>query len=353
MDIIKRLFRVSWSAAMLASLSLVSSGCSSEEDEPTTSPTEPTPQIIVMYGPSGLGDQGYMDCILSGVQNFKRNHYSEVDMYQYSPSTMEEAERLLTDWLSLPQSNIPALFVVASSDYESLVTEALSAHSLTDNKRMLMFENDIQLDLPITIFRLSMYGASYLAGVTAAEYVKDLGDDVAIKDALILLAHPNDLTIAKSGAGFQAGFDSAGLDASAYTEYLADDWTGYISAQAAYQRMSKWSKSYAFVFPVAGGSNQGVYRYTREYPHSPLTAGMDVDQSGLSRNITGSVVKHIDKVVYDYMEKWLTTGELPESAVFGLESGYVDWLLSPNYTHFQSFVDATRQEAIRKEAAEL
>lgn len=342
-----------WFLSILGLIAILCVSCSSDNIDELDVPVGPTPQIIVMYGPSGLGDQGYMDCILSGVQNFKRNHYSEVDMYQYSPSTMEEAERLLTDWLSLPQSNIPALFVVASSDYESLVTEALSAHSLTDNKRMLMFENDIQLDLPITIFRLSMYGASYLAGVTAAEYVKDLGDDAAIKDALILLAHPNDLTIAKSGAGFQAGFDSAGLDANAYTEYLADDWTGYISAQTAYQRMSKWSKSYAFVFPVAGGSNHGVYRYTREYPYSPLTAGMDVDQSGLSRNITGSVIKHIDKVVYDYMENWLTTGELPESAVFGLESGYVDWLLSPNYSQYQPIVDAARQEAIRKEDAEL
>lgn len=353
MDIIKRLFKISRSAVMLASLSLVSSACSSDEDEPTPPPSEPTPQIIVMYGPSGLGDQGYMDCILTGVQNFKRTHYSEVDMYQYSPSSMDEAERLLDDWLSLPGSNIPALFVVASSDYESLVINALTEHPLTDNKRMLMFENDTRLDLPITIFRLSMYGASYLAGVTAAEYIRSLGEDGGAKDALILLAHPNDLTIAKSGIGFQAGFDSAGLDANAYTEYLADDWTGYVSAQLAYQKMSKWSKSYSFVFPVAGGSNQGIYRYTREYSDSPLTAGMDVDQSGLSRNITGSVIKHIDKIVYDYMETWLTTGELPESTVFGLESGYVDWMLSPNFSKYQPIVDAARQEAIRKEAGEL
>ena len=353
MDIIKRLFKISRSAVLLASLSLVSSACSSSEDEPTPPPSEPTPQIIVMYGPSGLGDQGYMDCILTGVQNFKRTHYSDVDMYQYSPSSMDEAERLLNDWLALPGSNIPALFVVASSDYESLVTKALTEHQLTDNKRMLMFENDTRLDLPITIFRLSMYGASYLAGVTAAEYIRSLGEDGRTKDALILLAHPNDLTIAKSGAGFLAGFDSAGLDANAYTEYLADDWTGYVSAQLAYQKMSKWSKSYSFVFPVAGGSNQGIYRYTREYSDSPLTAGMDVDQSGLSRNITGSVIKHIDKIVYDYMETWLTTGEPPESTVFGLESGYVDWMLSPNFSKYQPIVDAARQEAIRKEAGEL
>lgn len=342
-----------WFLWILGLITIFCTSCSSDNfDEPDV-PVDPTPQIIVMYGPSGLGDQGYMDCILTGVQKFKRTHYAEVDMYQYSPTTMEEAERLLSDWLSLPQSNIPALFVVASSDYEALVTEALSEHSLTDNKRMLMFENDTELDLPITIFQMSMYGASYLAGVTAAEYVRSLGEDAANKDALILLAHPNDVTIAKSGAGFQEGFNSVGLDAKAFTEYLAEDWTGYVSAQAAYQRMSTWSKNYAFVFPVAGGSNQGVYRYTREYPDSPLTAGMDVDQSGLSRNITGSVIKHIDNVVYDFMETWLSTGELPESTVFGLESGYVDWLLSPNYSQYQPIVDAARQEAIRKEAAEL
>lgn len=353
MDKVKRLFKYFWSAVLPATLSLVSSACSSENDEPIPAPQDPTPQIIVMYGPSGLGDQGYMDCILTGVQNFKRAHYLEADMYQYSPSTMEEAERLVNDWLSLPQSNVPALFVVASSDYEGLITDALSQHSITDNKRMLMFENDVTLDLPITIFQMSMYGASYLAGVTAAEYVKSLEEDAVRKDALILLAHPNDRTIARAGAGFQDGFDSAGLDAKAFTEYLAEDWTGYASAQIAYQRMSKWSKSYSFVFPVAGGSNQGIFRYTREYHDSPLTAGMDVDQSGLSRNITGSVIKHIDKVVYDFMEMWLKTGELPESTVFGLESGYVDWVLSPKYKQYQPIVDAARQEVIRKEVSEL
>ncbi|MDE7414026.1 MAG: BMP family ABC transporter substrate-binding protein [Muribaculaceae bacterium] len=334
-------------------LSLILPSCSADNFDERDVSIIPTPQIIVLYGPGGLGDQGYMDCILSGVQMFKRKHYSEVDMYQYSPSTMEEAARLVNDWLSLPQSNVPALFVVASSDYELLITESLSRHSLTNNKRMLMFENDTHLDLPVTIFQMSMYGASYLAGVTAAEYVRNLGEDTGTKNALILLAHPNDKTIAKSGVGFKAGFDSAAPDAVAYTEYLADDWTGYASAQTAYQRMSKWSKDYAFVFPVAGGSNQGIFRYTREYPDSPLTAGMDIDQSGLSRNIMGSVIKHIDKVVFDFMETWLSTGELPESTVFGLESGYVDWILSPRYSQYQSIVDKARQEAIRKEVSEL
>lgn len=335
-------------------LSVAVVSCSSDNNDEPEMPAGHTPQIIVLYAPGGLGDQGYNDCILVGIQNFKKAHHDEVEMYQYSPGSIEEAERLLSDWLSLPGSDIPALFIAGSNDYEELVTNALKARSMTPNKRLLLFESDNEERLPITTFRLSMYGASYLAGVTAATYLNELNAETGSKkDALILLAHQSDRTIAKAGDGFRDGFNDTGVDAEAFTEYLAEDWTGYISAQLAYQRMSDWAKSYDFVFPVAGGSNKGIYRYTREYADAPLTAGMDVDQSGLSRNITGSVIKHIDQVVYNYMETWLSTGELPESAVFGLESGYTDWLLSPYHSQYQSTVEATRAEAIRKEAAEL
>ena len=73
-------------------------------------------------------------------------------------------------------------------------------------------------------------------------------------------------------------------------EYLADDWTGYVSASLAYRKMSDWAVDYDFIFPVAGGSNAGIYRYSREFEVSPYLAGMDIDQSSLSNRITGSVI---------------------------------------------------------------
>lgn len=306
------------------------------------------PQIIVMYAPGGLGDQGYNDCILTGVQNFKKAYYGGVEMYQYSPGSMEQAERLVSDWLSLPGSDIPALFIVASNEYEQLLTGQLTEKSLTSNKRILFFESDNPTGLPVTTFRLSMYGASYLAGVTAGCCMENVG-----KDALVVLAHPGDKVIATADAGFRDGFTSVNSSAEVKTEYLADDWSGYISAPLAYQRMSIWTDSYGFIYPVAGGSNQGIYRYTRENEDAPLTAGMDIDQSGLSRNITGSILKRIDMVVYNYMESWLTTGELPESTTLGLESGYVDWVLSKNYSQYQTDVDAARTVAIKNEETKL
>lgn len=341
-----------WKFVLLSILLPGAVACSSDDDEQPAS-AAPTPQIIVLYSPGGLGDQGYNDCILMGVQRFKKAHPDDVEMYQYSPGGLEEAERLMTDWLSLKGSNIPALFVVCSAEYEDILSESLEENPLTANKRMLFFESDNDSNLPVTTFRLSMYGSSYLAGVTAAAYLSEQSSGDEQKNALILLAHPQDNTIAKAGDGFRDGFTASGTNAQAFTEYLADDWTGFVSAQPAYQRMSNWAKSYDFVFPVAGGSNQGIYRYTREHNDAPLTAGMDVDQSGLSRNIVGSVIKHIDQVIYNYLETWLATGELPESAVYGLESGYTDWQLSTYFQQYQSTVEAARAEAIRKENAGL
>lgn len=322
-------------------------GCSSGEDEIDAPPAQ-TPQIIVMYAPGGLGDQGYNDCILTGVQNFKKTYFGKVEIYQYSPGSLEQAERLVSDWLSLPGSDIPALFIVASNEYEQLLTSQLAEKSLTSNKRILFFESDNPARLPVTTFRMSMYGASYLAGVTAACCMENTG-----KDALVLLAHPADKVIATAEAGFRDGFTSVAPAVKVNTEYLADDLSGYISAPLAYQRMRMWAESYGFIYPVAGGSNQGIYRYTRENEESPFTAGMDIDQSGLSRKITGSMIKHIDMVVYNYMESWLKTGELPESATLGIESGYIDWMLSRSYSQYSTYVDAARDAAIKKEETEL
>lgn len=321
----------------------MASGCSGDESDLAASPR---PQIIVIYSVGGLGDQGYNDCILEGVQRFKKTYYSLTDIYQYSPGSIDEAERLLDDWLSLPESNVPALCVVAASDYEDLVAKKLSERSLTPNKRILMFESENSHNLPITTFSISMYGSSRLAGVTAAS--------METGNALVMLAYDGEHVITTAEEGFKDGFLSANPHGNVTVEYLADDWTGFISASEAYRRMAQWSEEYDFIFPVAGGSNSGVFRYTRENPNSPLTAGMDVNQWGLSRNITGSAVKRIDLVAEYYLTEWLTSGELPASGTYGLESGYADWILSPYFEdRCREAVEREREKAAKIEMEKI
>lgn len=320
---------------LLLLVMLLNSACS-EEDDPVADAMQP--QIIFLFSPGGLGDMSYNDCILEGVQRFKLEQ-PLTDIYIYSPESMEEAERIFSDWLVRPESNIPVLFVLATSDYEPIAEEYLKEHTLTANKSILLFESRKRYSDPnIHTFQVSMYGASYLAGATAARCCGD-------KKALVLLANDSDSPTGIARDGFIAGFQG-----DCDVEYLADDWTGYIQSFLTYQKMSDWSKQYGYIFPVAGGSNAGIYRYSRENEDSPFLAGMDIDQSCLSNKITGSVIKGIDRLIFEYLMEWSTTGTMPGAQLYGLESGYADWRLSPLYeTEYKGIMRQARQLAITKE----
>lgn len=298
-----------------------------------------TPQIVFLFSPGGLGDMSYNDCILEGVQKFKKAH-PEVDVFLSSPQDLETAERIFSDWMQRPGSQIPVVFVLASSDYEGLVDKYLPQYPLTSNKRILLFESLKKYDDPhVSTLQVSMYGASFLAGRVAAACNPE-------KRNLVLLGSSTDIPIQSAKDGFVDGLSADNYD----VEYLADDWSGFVMANVAYQRMSEWVQVYGFIFPVAGGSNSGIYRYTREISDAPFLAGMDVDQSALSTRITGSVVKLFDKVIDDYFTSWLQEGEFPDAMIYGLESGYVDWKLSPLYEErFNEIVNAARTEAVEKE----
>ncbi len=324
------------SSAAYVFLLFYATSCGEELNDAEATP--PEPQAVVVFSPGGLGDQSYNDCILQGVQQFKKEH-GDIGVYISSPGSLKEAERIFSDWLKRPESDIPELLVMASSDYEQLADSLLAIHKLTDNKRVLLFESRKSFaDSKIRTFQMSMYGASYLAGAMAAECA-------AGEKSLVVLANPTDGPIAVARDGFMAGNGGNGD-----VVYLADDWTGYIASTLAYQNMSQWAQEYGFIFPVAGGSNLGIYRYSREYQDTPCLAGMDVDQSGLSDKITGSVIKHIDRLVYGYLTEWANTQTMPESQLYGLESGYVDWELSSRYAgKNQDKMNGLWQQAIEKE----
>lgn len=324
-------------STIIAGLTLIFASCTKTEEPEYVE--EVTPQVIFLFSPGGLGDLSYCDCILSGVQKFKMNH-PEVDIFIYSPQSVEEAEKIFTDWLKRPGSDIPVVFALASSDYESLVDTHIGEYELADNKRILLFESlkDYRND-KISTFQVSMFGASFLAGACARELIGE-------ERSLILLGCVSDIPIQSAKDGFIAGLGNPNYD----IQYLADDWSGYVMANATYQNMAEWSRLYGYIFPVAGGSNTGLYRYTREYSESPYLAGMDVDQSYLSTKITGSVVKRFDIIINEYFTYWLQTGNLPQPAIYGLGSGYVDWQIAPLYQQLLGDVaDRHRPTAQQKE----
>ena len=224
---------------------LVTGALSSCNHTDELEPESPAPQIVFLFSPGGLGDMSYNDRILEGVQRFKMEN-GDIDIYIYSPESLQEAEKIFADWLERPQSSIPVLFVLGSSDYEPMAELYLAEHDLTPNKSILLFESRKQYkDENIHTFQISMFGASYLAGVCARKCSE--------MTPLVLLANNTDSPINIAKDGFIAGYGS-----DCDVEYLADDWTGYVSASLAYRKMSDWAVDYDFIFPVAGGSNAGI-----------------------------------------------------------------------------------------------
>ena len=299
-------------------------------------------QVNILYSPNGLGDMGYNDLILQGLQTVRKER-KELESYFYTPENMEEAELIFSDWLSADTNGKSSLFVLTTDDYEELAYKYLKdMEKLPEGKSVLLFESRNPNGLPISYFQISMYGASYLAGVSAAY--------CTLGQPLILLGNSNDASNWYAADGFRDGYISQ-TDAETVTvQALADDWSGYAKAAETYEMMDEWAKRYAFFYSVAGGSNAGVYRYLREYPRGIYTAGMDVDQSGLCTQIVGSLVKHIDLLIEDFIIQWLDTGTMPEQTMYGLESGYVDWVLAPSYKDaFQEIVKKERDTAIQKE----
>lgn len=325
-------------AYLLLSILFLFTACTDEESSINNFANN---EITVLFSPNGLGDMGYNDCILRGLQQVRKEQ-EHINSKLYSPTDIEEAKSIFSQWLSMETDEKPSLFVLACSDYENMATELLKDKELPENKSILLFESSNPSQLPIYHFQISMYGASYLAGITAAK--------ITAEPPLVILGNFKDEPTHYAANGFEDGYISQTNVKSVTTHTLANDWSGYAKASETYQLMNEWAQSYGFIYSVAGGSNSGIYRYLREYPTNIYTAGMDTDQSGLCSQIVGSMVKHIDILIETYINQWIKTGTMPQKTIYGLESGYVDWILSPQYKEtFQNFINAERDTAILKE----
>lgn len=298
--------------------------------------------VEVLFSPRGLGDEGYNDLILRGLQRFHRQN-PEVDFTFYSPASLEEGERIFRKWIaSETASRDSSLFVLASSVYEVIAANCLNEASTNRvSHNVLLFESENPQGLNLHTFQISTYGASFLAGATVARH---------IRKPLLVLAYDTDLPVRYAIDGFEHGYQAATKQTrSLPREYLAADWHGYDMSEEIYLRMFEWEKTYDFVYAVAGSSNRGIFRFQREHK-SLYGAGMDTDQSLLSNRIIGSLVKHIDRLIVDYLTTWKKGKEQEKKLIFGLESGYVDWQVAPNYLEsFSSIKDKWRTQAIIKE----
>ena len=270
--------------------------------------------LTLITSASGLGDMGYNDQIMSGIMNFYEAN--EVSMNLVRPNKTEEAKQTLQKWQAETKDKGKSLLVLAGNEYETLVTTGNL--NLSKNQQILLFESKNK-NLPegINTFHINRYGASYLIGCMAKEH----------EAATIVAAMPEDPILEESIQGFTDGYQEHS-DNQVELVYLSDNEDGFAKADSAYRVASEIRN--AFIFPLAGGSNSGIYKYSRETDfYLSLIVGMDTDCSMYSDRIPFSMVVHIDKVIEQYLTDWLNDVPMEKSRTFGLESGMIDIAFSP------------------------
>ena len=303
--IIHRLIMLSFFLVLLA-------GCGKEEADFSQA------RVEVVLSPGGVGDQGYNDKILRGLQLAAAQYGFTLAFH--IPKEKRQAEDIYEAWRnSQPGEGCErSLFVFSGSEYEYLLDSLPLPQD--ERKDVLMFETDRQVEGVYT-FNVGCYAASYLAGATS---VLDTGGEE--QKALVIAANPHDKQVKRAVDGYRDGYLAAGGD-GCDVHYLSEEPDGgYRMQDEVYKFCMENDGNYMYYFSAAGASNKGMYRFSREAYN--FAVGMDDDMGLFSSFISMSVVKHMDRVVFDVIGDLLNNRKIPYHQAFTYTSGYEEMVFS-------------------------
>lgn len=308
--------RACFGRVALLAVVLLLAGCTTEEIRETR--PEKARVVRALFSPNGLGDLSYTDDVLRGI--LREQTQNDFSLEYHSPSDWEEAAELLARWRQEDTDPGRYYTLLAGSEYEPLARRLLATET---SPNYLLFEvSGPGFGFPT--FRMAGYGVSFLAGVAA--YTLTGADTAAY-----LGGQQNEAYIRECYDGFRAGYLHAGGREVAET-YLSAASDGFAMPRRAYQMADSLFRLYPFLYAVAGGSNNGVYKYLREHPASEgYTAGVDVDQSAYSDRIIGSALKNIGACTADYLRRWSHAEANPLYTLYDLQSGYVAFQVAEAY----------------------
>ncbi len=186
------------------------------------------------------------------------------------------------------------------------------------------------------------YGASYLAGVMAAN-LTTTGRIGAIAGAPVSVIQP-------FVEGFRAGSEAYDPSVDVTVRYVGESFEGFgMPERADAIARELRSEGVDIILMIAGASNTGIVDAVRETGDVYLI-GEDTDQSYLAPNlVVASVVKQIDVIVYHAVEEELCGEFTPGREVWTLEDGGTGLFISPRFDEYAWVVTDWRERAIAAE----
>lgn len=351
---------------LLASLLLTC--CTKEGDtiyQPNPNEEQPatTPLVTVIYGPNGLGDRSYNDLIYKGVEMAAKQY--GLRTLQLTPESEAQGLVYLETMFRQMESasdTVRRLFITPSPVYDDFIRKNNKRLEKNPYADLLYMETTTPLEGKGSTFYIDYYGAMYMGGCMA-QYCSNFL-------LSLILANPYTQTVVEAGEGFEAGFnDTPTVDPrypiTLHKRYLSNEpGSGFTIADSTATRIYKeecdylpegWKNNVSIV-PVCGGAMHAFCRVVRSRKIDDNYVGIDGDLTDDTDCCPYAILKHIDKVMVDYVGMWLN-GTMPKHQTLGLADGTTDAIIGYDYKWkgtdklWQGVLDmdSLRQVAIRKE----
>jgi len=190
------------------------------------------------------------------------------------------------------------------------------------------------------------YGASYLAGVMAAN-MTETGRIGAIAGAPVSVIDP-------FVEGFMAGAAAYDPSVNVTVRYVGESFEGFgMPERAGALTQELHAEDVDVILMIAGSSNTGIVDAARETGDIYLI-GEDTDQSYLAPNlVAASVVKQIDAIVYHAVENEINGTFTPGQEVWTLQNGGTGLFISPRFKEYAGLAADWQEQAIAAEKAYL
>lgn len=338
----KRLILTLLLPVCLAALPALTS-CHDSDDPAFPSDEEEPKTLCLLFSPNGLGDASYNDPILAAAANYAFTR-DGITLDYLSPKSLEEGEAYFLRWLETATDKDRSLMVLTDNVYESM---AEKYRDRIDPARHCILQLDSRrADLPVHTAYIHYYGVCYWAARMQSTFTGTQAESAILK------ANNRNPVLNEMEAGLTRGVEDAGSKIWLTWVLDPDGNGGFDLPQTAYWLVGEVSATVSTVYAIAGGSNMGVYRFTREFPGILLVPGIDTDQSGLSSNVPFSLLKHTDRLLTEYITRWDNGEPQPLSPyVVGLAEGYTDLVISKDYRQWYADYLKFKETAIEKESA--
>lgn len=342
--------RKNLSCILLACMLLTS--CTKEGDtiylaNPDEKKPPTTPLVTVIYGPNSLGDRSYCDKIYKGIEASAAER--GLRTLHLMPESMEQGQaylEMMFQQMESAQDSVRRLFIATSPAYDEFIRKNNRRLENNPNADLLYLETSTPLEGKGSTLYIDYYGAMYMAGFVC----KTRHSSISF---LLVLANPYTQSVVEAGEGFVDGYNDttySKYEKTLLIQYLSDEPGGGFqladtTALRLYNEAGNGDDNVCVV-PVCGGAMNAFLRILPDYKfyvcvddYIPLRNGFNLV----------NVIKHIDTVLDDYIEKW-TNGTMPKHQTLGLADGGTEVIIGDGTSVKAAEADSVRQVAIRKEA---